>query len=51
MLLRERTSSAHIATDLTIPLLAASGVIYETENNNDKYNLNNKTPNNKTQHK
>ena len=35
MLLRERSSSAPIATDLTIPLLAASGVIYETDKNKD----------------
>ena len=37
MLLRERSSSAPIATDLTIPLLAASGVnTYEPVKNNDK---------------
>ena len=36
MLLRERSSSAHIATDLTIPLLAASGIIYEPVKNKDK---------------
>ena len=36
MLLRERSPSAHIATGMTIPLLAASGANYT----NEKYDNN-----------
>ena len=36
MLLRERSPSAHIATGMTIPLLAASGDTFESVINKDK---------------